>query len=90
MLLIATYLLISDEAFIFLPECEATIRPADGKRLDNWMPFHLRDLIITARYLKIWNDRTFITHENDARQVCCHSKHHVHFAVRPGGQLALL
>ena len=58
--------------------------------MDNWVPLHLRDLVLATDDFEIRHDVTFVIHEDDAWHVRGHSEHHIDLAGAPGRQEAFL
>jgi len=74
-------LLIADESLVLLPECEASVGPANGERLDDRVPFHLSDLVGASSDLEVRDDCALVAHKNDTGQVGRNGQHNVDFAV---------
>lgn len=85
-----TYLFVTDETVILLPESETAVRPADGEGVDDRVPLHLGDSVLVASDLEVGDNGSLVTHENDAGRVGGHGQHHVDLAVGPCRQQALL
>ena len=76
-----TYLLVTDKAVVLLPKGDTAVSPADSEGMDHWVPLQLRDLVLAASYLEVWNEGTLIRHKDDAGCIRSDGEHDVDLAV---------
>ena len=73
-----------------MPEGDTSVFPADGERVDDWVPLHLDDRVLASLDLEVGHDGAFIAHEDDSRLVGGDGEHQVTFIVGPRGLQTLL
>ena len=76
-----TYLLVADEAVVLLPESDTAVRPADSEGVDHWVPLQLRDLVLAAGDLEVWDKGTLIGHKDNAGCIRSDGEHDVDLTV---------
>jgi hypothetical protein len=77
------HLVLSSHPLVLVPEGHATVRPADGQRLEYWMPLQAHWLSLTALDLKVGDGDALLIHENDAGLICSDGQDHVEVVVAP-------
>ena len=78
-----SYLLISGEPVILVPERDAAVLPADCQAVRDWVPFHLHNGVLASRNLEIGHDCAVLAHKNDSGLVRCHRQDHVGLTAGP-------
>ena len=76
--------IFSGHSLILIPKCDATVRPTDGERLENWMPFQANRLSLSSRDFKVWNLLPLFINENDSGFAGGNGEDHVEIVVAPG------
>jgi hypothetical protein len=78
------HLVLSGHSLVLVPESHATVGPADGERLEDWVPLHANRLGLAALNLKVGHWDSLLVNEDDAWLICCDCENHVEIVVAPG------
>ena len=76
-------LIFSGHPLVFVPKCDATIRPADGQGLEDWVPLQAHRLGLASLDLKVWKLSAFFVDEDHSWLIRGNSQDHVEVVVAP-------